>query len=229
LKHDRSRAIAWVVEEIGGFDDDDDATYALGLFSAHIEAEGLPEGFLSGPDRVPEVEAVAWAREHAAKVVVRTCESWENVFYSAGEIPRKGVAPWPEGGLGLERRRLPGWTFLDRTDADDVIAWEVIVGGRPADPRTAPGFEERFRRALASDASVEVVAVRFRPPPTEGAFFLGFGDILATHVRAEGRTVREVGDAAIRACAEAAGPGWEWSADAYPVGSRAAKANAGLG
>lgn len=229
MRYDRSKAIAYVAEEIGGFDDDEGSTVALARFSVHVEADELPNGFLQGPDRASEAEAVAWAREQAAKVVVRTCETWENVHYSAGEVPHRDLSPWPEGGLGLTKRRLPGWTFLDRTEDDDVIAWEVIVDGMPEDPRVGPGFEEGFRGALASDTALEVVAVRFRPPPAEGTFYLAFGDVLAVHVRAEGRTVDEVSDTAIRACAAAAGGGWEWSANAYPTGSRAANANARLG
>ena len=215
-------------EETGGFDDDEHLR-ALALFSAHVEAEELPEGFLDGPQRAPEAEAVAWAREHAAKVVVRTCETWENVRYSAGQVPVKDAEPWPEGGVGLQPRRLPGWEFVDRTENDDPIAWDIAVGGLPSDLQFAPGFEEKFRRALDSDPSIELLDLAFTPPAlAEGTFYLAAGEILAIHVRVTGRTVVEAAGAATRACDAAAGGGWEWTASAYPAGSRAGRANARL-
>jgi hypothetical protein len=239
-RYDRAKAVAWVCEESG---DGDEPYWALGLFSAHIESDELKQGFEQGPQRAPVDEAIAWARVRASKVVVRCCETWENTFYSAGDeqaLDEHGPIPdYPEGGLDLKPRRLPGWEHLDLTEDADPIEWEVIVGGDVLPQPSA--FNAAFERALRSDASARVVATRVTAPPVErGDSFILHGETVRAHMRVTARTTEESIQLATAACQRAAetaltatsptGPDdhlmTDWQADAYPVGSKAAAVNA---
>jgi catechol 2,3-dioxygenase-like lactoylglutathione lyase family enzyme len=233
-------AVAWVCEESG---DGDDPYWGLGVFSAHVKSDELKQGFEQGPQRVPVDEAIAWARARASKVIVRCCETWENTFYSAGDervLDEHGPMPvYPEDGLDLRRRRLPGWEHLDLTEDADPSEWEVIVGSDVLPQPSA--FDAAFEQALRSDSSARVVAARVTAPPVEeGGFVLLHGDTVRAHMRVTARTAQEsirLATAACRRAAETAltatsrtGPDdhvtTAWQAEAYPVGSRAAAANA---
>jgi hypothetical protein len=238
-RYDRSTAVAWVCEESGDSSAGEDGCQALALFRAHVDSDELPEGFEQGPERAPAEEAIAWARAHAAKVIVRCCESWENTFYSAGEKQAGPLPAWPEGGLDLEPRRLPGWEHLDRTEDDDPIQWEVIAGG-DVFPQPAE-FGPAFENALGCERSVAVVRTVVSEPHVQGRAFVLAGDTIRAHLRLTARTVEEATALATAACSRAAVTALngtssdladhlrpEWRADAYPTGSKAARVNARL-
>jgi hypothetical protein len=212
---------------------------ALGLFTAHVDAGDEP-AWEPGPDRVAAEHAVEWARSRAAKVIVRCCESWENTFYSAGDqqaFGEHGPLPiWPDGGLDLKPRRLPGWEHLDRTSSDEAIDWEVLAGGDVFPQPEA--FGEPFEAALRSGEPVVVRSVAISEPHVEGSAFYLSGDTLRAHLVVTARTLEEATSIAAAACSEAVISALEatsstpsdhivpeWQVAAYPVGSKAAEVN----
>jgi hypothetical protein len=61
-------------------------------FSASVDYdEPGPFSFMHGPEFVEAREAVAWARRHAPRVVIRV----RDVLYSAGEESVPGLSEWP--------------------------------------------------------------------------------------------------------------------------------------
>ena len=257
------RSRAWVAEETGdSFDRHEDPLVALGLFSVHLEDNRLEHGWEQGPQRVPAAEAIAWARERSTQVVVRICaRHGESDHFSAGVDPivwdGEPLPEWPEGGLGLKRRRLPEWEFVDRTDSDPPIDWDVLI--RPVQGWGDPvaEFSNAFGAALESDPAVaEVVwgaragggVLRDADLPDAGSSkqvgWAGSGNPAAeARIRLSARTVAEAealgteiceraARAALRRCGASRGEddplSWSTEADAYPTGSWASAANARL-
>ena len=68
--------------------------------------------------------ALVWARERATRVEVRL-SGFDANSYSAGSQPTP--APPIERAGEIVWRRPAGWEFLDRTEADDPIAWDVVI------------------------------------------------------------------------------------------------------
>lgn len=202
--------LAWLYEEK---DDDRRGSISSGRFSGHLETYGrTPRGF--DPDApssricdVPLADALRWARERAARIVVRVeGDASEGTHYTAGDTPIRwdgNELPTLPLDLELRRRRTPGWEFVDRTEADDPIEWEVSVDAMP-------------RRLLAAEDE---------PIPVEGSVYLVLGEVNPerTLVRVRARTVNE-------ACAAAGEDGAaqlgldpaEWvvtGSEARPVGN----------
>lgn len=253
----RERWVAWIAEEV---DDDEKGPIALGLFSGHLEAFGPdePEDALDdewwppydGFSRLPPDPAVAWGCQRAARVIVRVCDSWENTHYSAGEVHLtwhgKPLPQWDEADVSLGRRRLPEWEFVDRTEDDEAISWDVLIGATQVDGRAVPAFAGHWRRALATNESVEIIGFEEDPTYEEVAswpdqmrqsglsFITTWGASPARAVmRLPGRTVDEARQRAIEAAENAAnvamtelgvgmtGRGvWDWHAEAFPSDSR---------
>lgn len=101
-------------------EDWDDDGRPSGRFAAHWESDD-GEDHREGPEGVPVDEALAWAREQASAVSVRTGEDDE---YSAGaedlpDVPRR----WPEGGLTFAPRpRATRWEVAARIPAHGALA-----------------------------------------------------------------------------------------------------------
>jgi len=257
------RSRAWVAEETGdSFDRHEDPLVALGLFSVHLEDNRLEHGWEQGPQRVSAAEAIAWARERSTQVVVRICaRHGESDHFSAGVDPivwdGKPLPEWPKGGLGLKRRRLPEWEFVDRTDSDPPIDWDVLI--RPVQGWGDPvaGFPEAFGAALERDSVVSDAIWQAR----EGGGVLGDADLpeagsskqggwagsghpaAEARIRLSARTVREAEALGIEVCIRARRSAlsslhkrssdddplaWSEESDAYPTGSWASAANARL-
>lgn len=164
MDYDRDKAVGWVAEEwtSPGFEDEDDEPYmALGLFTAHVEALDVPNGFIRGPYRVPVEEAVAWARALAPEVVVRVfAPEGQPTHFSAGErttAGRRSWPRWPEAGLGLKRRRAPAYEYLDRTEADDPISWDAVIAVLRGSGGPVPEFAQHFCGALQRDPAIREV------------------------------------------------------------------------
>jgi hypothetical protein len=131
--------IVFVGEEF----DEDDFDMCTGLWSAHWE-DG-PE-YRQGPRRVSAQEAIAWGRDQADVVLVRSADS--DVHYSAGARrpePEESsdFPPWPEG-QELPRRRASGLEYLDRAPSAAPVLWRVRGGG------TLPGDVDSFVTSCAS-------------------------------------------------------------------------------
>jgi hypothetical protein len=250
-RYSREAARAWVIEEVG--DDEQGQPLALGLFSTHVESPELADGSESGPVEVPVENALAWARERASRVVVRVCTSWENDFYSGGDeqwSPQNPLPAWRPGGLELERRRLPGWEFVDRTPSDPPIDWDVKLEALRGSAEPPADFAARFGEALAEQseaADVDWVAFeddRVADEPGEGgSMYRAYApgpSVAVARFRLRARTVGEA-EALAAEIAEHAGrqaltglgidpnetpmPCF-WEAAAYAAGSQAAARNA---
>jgi hypothetical protein len=126
------------------------------LFFAHVEFdEPGPFSHVNGPDDVSAEEAVAWARRHAERVIVRVGDT----HYSAGEQPVDGLEPWP---LGLWRAvASTGWYRSDRSDVVRALASNVEKNQRARDVASGVddvGFEVAFTVAAASAVEANEVA-----------------------------------------------------------------------
>jgi hypothetical protein len=258
MPYDRSRACAWVVEETGDPTYDEDPLAALGLFNAHVETEQGPEAYEPGPERVPAEEAIAWSRVRASRVIVRVYGGDRGtIHYSAGDAPAEldegPLPPWPEDGVPLSMRRLPGWEHVDRTDADPPIDWDVVVRPLQGWGKPIEGFGQAFATALQRQGRARLVDWRELPGGgfSKGAGvgedvvvgFVGRGNPAAEAIiRLAARTVDEAERLAKVACEEATAAvleergiephtdpmPWSSEADAYPTASRAAALNARL-
>lgn len=144
------RGIVFIAE------DDDGIGLLSGLFSAHWEPDG-PDGLEDGPQAVSAEEAIAWGRTRADVVLIRVGEEG---YRSAGvRQPASGNLPeWPAAGLELSRRRAPSLAYLDRTEHDPPIAWEVRLSVR-LEVRTPQSFAERLADAIRGEPGVAAVSL----------------------------------------------------------------------
>lgn len=246
-------SLAWVCEDVGAApfpEDGFDELIASGRFSAHVEGQG--GAFEVGPEWAALEDALEWARARAGCIVVRLCGDWEGTFYSAGNTPfsfehigddssaaqlgdtadqAPQVLPWPAGGLVVEPRRLGGWEFLDRTDADDEISWEVRCH---ALPRFSPRDRDAFEAALAADAEIALRDVSLKPHPQiePGGFIIATADADEVVVAVVAQTPARAVELAVAACRRADDVArrprkfeeWpDWEGSAYPTGSKAAR------
>ncbi len=239
---------AWIAEDVGPPSGDpvDDGMFALARFDAHVESESLSSGFRDGPSGVSAEAAVAWARRHAARVIIRWFGPDGTTHASAGERPviwddGEPLPPWDDD-LRLAPRRIPGWEHLDRTDADPPISWEVMVRGDAFFP--PPGFADAFEATLRAEDDIELVAFAFKDTspelPEDGTEFgwVAYGDGLKVHLRLHASTHAQAcqrGKALVRGAAvialarERPEPHDVHAyADAFPTGSEAAHDNAGI-
>ncbi len=117
----RDRGLAFVSET---FDDEQKPT---GEFDAHWESEDGDQ-WQQGPQGVPVVEAIRWARGLTGIVLVTV---GEGDVYSAGAEQAPAVRRvWPEDGLALRPRALSGhWRSVveipSRKDDDEKLAAHV--------------------------------------------------------------------------------------------------------
>jgi hypothetical protein len=112
-------------------------------FSAHVEyaeSDG-PFSFMNGPEFVDAGEAVAWARRHARRVVVRV----GTAFFSAGEEPYRDTPAW--------RGRVSG---QGNEGVGPVRRWQVEASTAWF-PSDTLGVAERLAEALRSEAGAAEV------------------------------------------------------------------------
>jgi hypothetical protein len=135
----------WITEDF----DDREFGYLTGLFSAHWQ--GPDDEHELGPQLAPVEEALAWARERADVVLIR---SGESDYYSAGARQPEGreLPEWPAGAQ-FTRRRAPSAAYLDRTEDDEPILWQIRL--HVSIPVQKLGeFPAAFSRAVAADGRV---------------------------------------------------------------------------
>ncbi len=236
---------AWIAEDVGSLNGDpfdEDGMFALARFDAHVESASLASGVRQGPSGVSAADAIAWARRHAARVIIRWFGPVGTEHASAGAQPVGSLPQWDDN-LQLVPRRIPGWEHLDRTDADPAISWEVVVRGDAFRP--PPTFAEVFERTLRAEDDIEVVAFAFKDTspvlPEDGTevAWVAAGHGLKVHLRLEASTHAQAcqrGEALVRRAAVTALNRERpdvydvhvGNSDAFPTGSEAAEDNAGV-
>jgi hypothetical protein len=161
--YDRTRAKATVQEVVEGIGPPFDPI-ATGRFDAAVTP--AEQRTIMGPQGASLDVAVEWARAAAAQVMVFLGFG----LYSAGEDPpewNEDAPPLPPtSDLNLGRRRQQGWEHLDRTDADPVIQWDVVV--RRAGAPVSPSAVDAMIRTLAGASDVVILEFRFARPPFAG-------------------------------------------------------------
>jgi hypothetical protein len=181
-------------------------------------------------------DALAWSRDRAEVVEVRL-SGWGENLYSAGV--QASEAPPLDQAPAITPRRPAGWEFLDRTEADEPIAWDVVVEAALAytiAPDALARFSEAARVACA-EAGQELLWVR-RTMPSVTVSDGGGGGTRWTHeqvivVRLQARTPRQaiaLAENLARTALTDAGidlldRGDPFESVAFATGSRAAQAN----
>lgn len=111
-----------------------------GLFAGHLEGDDDLAGEF---EDLPADEAIAWGRERAGVVLIRTGDS---DYYSAGVDNPEQLPEWPLSAAPLGRRRVRGFEALDNTEDDTPVLWDVRVEAKsPGLGRIKP-----FRDAVRS-------------------------------------------------------------------------------
>jgi hypothetical protein len=183
-------------------------------------------------------DAVAWARERAPRVEVRLIGFNAN-SYSAGSEPTS--APPIETAPRIVRRRAAGWEFLDRTEADEPIAWDVVIDADrvtlnllATEGSGTVGQDWRDAVDAIPGCQVRLMRGQLATPPMEGspgAWAAYVREPLAV-LRVQGRTAKAAMETAADAALTAArkvgvtGDASLRAMGAYAAGSRAADLNA---
>jgi hypothetical protein len=219
---------------------DERGAYLTALFGCRVYPPGEEWRDLRA-DGLEWPEALAWCRERADRVTVRL----DSDFYSAGRIP--GPEPPVDETLRFERRRFPGWEFLDLTEADPPISWDVEVGVDPvsarefATPAGLTAIGQGWCAALRSSRSCDVIWAASSLAADQVPQGLGPWALPAPRlavIRFEQHGYANARDRASREAAAAAkAAGWaltgrlsEFSVDGiYATGSAAARQNLRLG
>jgi hypothetical protein len=233
---DRAEWIAFVMEELG---EDEAGPIATARFSVHLERQsGTGDDFEIADEAMSLDDALAWASERAARVLVRRGGFGDHA-YTAGEVPIEETPPLSDA-LPVEPRRLPGWEFVDRTTADPPISWDVVVEGyQPAQAigeKYQPFDSAVGERWVASlhNAPIQVVEVRtdWAIEQPSGRTWVRLAQFPVAVVRVQARTVedaRSVTDHLLAETTDVVGAAAAWgvrASAAYATGSAPARANA---
>lgn len=141
----RTDATVYIAE----IEDFDDWSILTGRFTAHVESD---DDLYEEIEEVSADEAIAWGRERAAVVLIRTGES---DYYSAGAENPHDLPEWPPPDLHLGRRRMKGFEAMDNGKDDAPVLWDVRVS---ADMRRL-ARSKPFRQAVRDHpAALEVKA-----------------------------------------------------------------------
>jgi hypothetical protein len=182
------------------------------------------------PD-TPLEEALSWAGERAARVIVRL-SGVPAGYHSAGRLPASlagmDLGPLPPVAAIGRRKRPAGWEFLDRTAADPPILWDVEVEIFSGSDLDVEAIAARWGEELSQDPTVTLL--QCGRGPLDEASTGGSGwrahpplDACAT-LRVEARTMQEAIARAV-AAGQAAG---RWLA-ATPTVTSAFAAPSGSG
>jgi hypothetical protein len=218
-------------------DEDDRGPIATGLFWGAIEAPDVPwpnGDAIESP--IPLADALAWARARADRVSVIV----NGEIFSAGRIPLDD--PALDETLQYQRRRHVLWEFLDRTDDDPPIPWDVVVeldtfrGGDVASEGRLNPLVAQWRAEI--EGSRDCQLLDFATPTgvigKAGGGWTGYATTPIVLLRLDARTHAGASRAAVAVAEDAArSAGWdplpEFSVGgAYATGSRPAGWNAHL-
>jgi hypothetical protein len=158
----RSSVTAVYIAELEDFEG---SSILTGRFRAHVESED--DGLGEEIEDVSADEAIAWGRERADVVLIRTGDS---DYYSAGaENPDLDDLPeWPPADLRLERRRARGFEAMDNHEDDPPVLWDVRVSAEVSKLSRA----KPFRDALRDHPATRDVRAPARGYPRASASFL---------------------------------------------------------
>jgi hypothetical protein len=178
-------------------DDEDDfrISHWTGMFSGLWQGARL---CLNSPAQLSVNEAIAWGRARASRVLVRTRD---DISYSAGA----------------------GYEWLDRTEADDVISWDVTTAPYSPPLTDSDEFLQQFASALREAPDVALVSIQRGPgssdrpgPPTA---------VVRVQARTEPEAqkvamamIRPPFAKAVRRVGHTDPFGWTMGADARPTG-----------
>jgi hypothetical protein len=219
------------------FEADELGPIATGRFNA--SALSRTERPIDYAEELPLDEALAWGRARAQVVEVRLSGFGEQL-YSAGAAPSQ--SPPLSEAPDVRRRRAAGWEFLDRTEADEPIIWDVVVMAALRNDLSTEA-EPRLRVALHGEPGVarhEVLwvasAAAVSANPTTGPGTRYIHQQVAV-LRLQARTARQAIDVANSLTAEALATAnipltdltdaniATWQNQVYATGSRAAEVN----
>jgi hypothetical protein len=134
VESDRLGGTVFIAESL----DLEDSFMLTGLFAGHLERD---DDVGAEFEDLPVDEAIAWGRERATVVLIRTGDS---DYFSAGIENPDQLPEWPSSASALGRRRVRGFEAMDNTDDDPPVLWDVRVEAM------SPGLgrAKRFRRAV---------------------------------------------------------------------------------
>jgi hypothetical protein len=231
------RRTAWVSEDT---DFTERGFCGLGTFSASVQGPDVPDPW-PWISSVSIDEALVWARARAPRVIVRYVapESGPAAFTAGDEAARtnlKGdgpivdLPPWPPAGLDLTPGRNPGWEFMERTDSDPPIQWDVKVTLRAPDDELDP---DALVAALRTHP--DLTLVEWYANDCYGDAFRALITVWAATRGSAAAAVVDAGTAAVAEVLPALGPPfsrqqlrarWSREAAAFPSGSEVARWNA---
>jgi len=117
VESDRLTGTVFIAEQ----EDPDDLFMVTGLFAGHLERDDdLADEF----EDLPADEAIAWGRQRARVVLIRTGDS---DYYSAGVENPERLPEWPSSAAPRGPRRVRGFEALDNTEDDPPVLWDVRV------------------------------------------------------------------------------------------------------
>jgi hypothetical protein len=162
-----STDIVWIAED----HDANDSLKLTGRFSGYFDRG---KRMVEELEDVSAGEAIAWGRQRASVVLIRTGDS---DYYSAGERnpDPEEFPPWPPPGLRLEPRRPRGFEALDSTEHSAPALWDVRVEAQLS------GDAKPFHDAVKASAGVRDVRA---PAPGYGPASAAFLVEVATHKQA---------------------------------------------
>jgi hypothetical protein len=139
------------------YSDDFRLTHWKGTFSGSWQGVDL----FNSPDNLSAAEAIAWGRARSSRVMLRPRD---DVHYAAGTAAPHEIPPWPENfDLTPRTDTKEGLEWMDRTDADDLIEWDVSVSPYVPPHTTTEAFLAQFRLTLEEDPEINLQSVE-RPP-----------------------------------------------------------------
>ncbi len=146
----------FLYEEIE-YTDDVRVSYLTGRFTGSQQRDGVVE---RSPEHMTPEDAIAWGRARSHRVLIRVRGPQH---YSAGAEPLVGdnVMPWPDEGIPLpaQWQRIVGMDWLDRTQADDPILWDVQVSGLGWPIAITPAVNPVIFETAAREPDIEVLGM----------------------------------------------------------------------
>ena len=141
--------------------DDFRVTYWTGTFSGSWQGADL----LNSPSNLSADEAIAWGRARSSRVLIRPRDQ---VHYAAGTSVPHDIPPWPDDfDLTPRTDTKEGLEWMDRTEADDPMEWDISVSPYVPPHTTTDAFLEQFRITLEEEPGIDLIST-VRPPDHPG-------------------------------------------------------------